>query len=566
MGINNEDTALPFERSHDMSTAHLTSERTTSPEQPAGPTFLSTLWWISITATTLAALLLKLLLAVKTYGTNDVYRYEAFMAASRYLGVLIYRALPDFNHPPSMIHFLGIIGRLSRMSGLPFPFWLRLPGILADAGSVLVVWKILGPRVQELSIRWSLLLFAAAPPLIVISGFHGNTDSVMIFFLLLSVYWNEKGNHIWLAGAMFGLSMCFKITPVIVAPAMYFYLRDMKQRVAFFGAAGGILLVAWSPYLFQDPIFILRQIFGYRSLYGHWGLSYFSSRLANRFPALGWVNDAFQFAGSYALLGGIAIFSWWMNRRKPRPRLYSQVGIVFLLFLSLTNGFGVQYLAWLVPWVVGLGALPAAIYFAASGVFLFLVYNYWSQGIPWYMADSYRLPDYQGHLDYYQIASWLSILVALTAALEQLRASDFLPGALHKRFQNRTFHVCTLLAALVLLIYPAQRQARRDNRNIPWATRQSLALIVRSVQYTDLSNRLYRMGRDRDAVDAAQQASDLHPDSADAYLNLAASCAAVGKWDEAIQYSEEAVRLRPDWPLAKSNLDWTIREKKKASK
>jgi tetratricopeptide (TPR) repeat protein len=126
--------------------------------------------------------------------------------------------------------------------------------------------------------------------------------------------------------------------------------------------------------------------------------------------------------------------------------------------------------------------------------------------------------------------------------------------------------VCTLLAALVLLIYPAQRQARRDNRNIPWATRQSLALIVRSVQYTDLSNRLYRMGRDRDAVDAAQQASDLHPDSADAYLNLAASCAAAGKWDEAIQYSEEAVRLRPDWPLAKSNLDWTIREKKKASK
>ena len=43
-------------------------------------------WRISIIATTVACLLLKLLLAAKTYGTNDVYRFEAFTAASRYFG------------------------------------------------------------------------------------------------------------------------------------------------------------------------------------------------------------------------------------------------------------------------------------------------------------------------------------------------------------------------------------------------------------------------------------------------------------------------------------------------
>ena len=87
---------------------------------------------------------------------------------------------------------------LAGWTGLPFPFWLRLPSILADAANVWIVYKLVGERVlagerSERSAFWSLILLAGAPTLILISGFHGNTDSpVVMFFLLLSVYWIRK--------------------------------------------------------------------------------------------------------------------------------------------------------------------------------------------------------------------------------------------------------------------------------------------------------------------------------------------------------------------------------------
>ena len=521
-------------------------------------------WRVSIIAMTLASLLLKLLLAAKTYGTNDVYRFEAFMVASRYFGAFIYRATPDFNHPPSMIHLLLLIGWLSNVTSLPFSFWVRMPGILADAASVWVLWKILGPCLQERSIRWALLTYSAAPPFFLVSGFHGNTDTIMIFVLLLSVYVNERDMHAWLAGMMFGVSMCFKITPVIAAPVMYFYMRNLRKRVAFFMAAGGVLLIVWSPYIFQDTWFMVRQIFGYQSIYGHWGLSYLSARLLDRLPAWGWPHEAFRLGGAYALLGGTTYLAWWMNRQSTRPRLYSQVGIVFFLLLSLTNAFGVQYLAWLVPWVVGLGAMPTAIFFTASGVFLFLVYNYWSQGIPWYMADSYRVGDFQGHLDYFQIVCWLSVLVILIVARNQIKASATDPRLSPSRLSTWTSQFVAVPVALIFLIFPAFRQARRDSVAIPWLTRQQRASNARAAQYLDLSSELYRMGRYQDAIAAARQSVALRPDYVAAYGNLSTAYEALHIWDEALRNAQRAIQLQPDFPMAKDNLDRILEEKRES--
>jgi tetratricopeptide (TPR) repeat protein len=506
----------------------------------------------ALAGVTALALLIKLLLALKTYGTNDVYVYEEFSVWTRYLGVSLYRLDPQFNHPPSMIYLLHLISWLAVRTRLPFSFWLRLPGILADAGNVWLVWKLLGKRVQDRSIFWSLILFAGAPTLILISGFHGNTDSVVMFFVLLSIYLVDRDSSALAAGAVFGLAHCVKVFPVIVAPVILLNLPGIGRKVKFCAAAGAMLLAGWSPFLFQDPKAVIGQVFGYRSLYGHWGLTY----LALQLPAgAAWADSLNAFLerwGTYLALGLVWLVSWRMNRASTRPQLFSQAGLVFLLFLAVSSGFGVQYLARLAPWVAELGWAPAVVFYAASGVFLFLVYNYWAQGLPWYLADAINVGDYPAYFAHAQLICWFSVLVALGASWSRIRTAagckrilPFPPLAPGWRIAGG------LLAACVLLwIVPAQPATPPP----PGGKDERAVRTIMAASDLDLSESLAVDARYEDSIRAAREALTLKPDSAEAYLDIAAAYAALGKWKEAGENARQALRLDPNFTPARNIL------------
>jgi tetratricopeptide (TPR) repeat protein len=71
----------------------------------------------------------------------------------------------------------------------------------------------------------------------------------------------------------------------------------------------------------------------------------------------------------------------------------------------------------------------------------------------------------------------------------------------------------------------------------------------------------YQAGRFAESVEAAREALKRNPKSAEAYNNIAAASAAQQKWDDAIVNAEEAIRLKPDFQLAKNNLTWAQRGK-----
>jgi len=121
-------------------------------------------------AVTFLSLVLKLLLASTTVGTNDVTTWADFAdLAQRYGGAGLYQRDALFNHPPFMVHVLGLWRSLERHTGVPFPFWVRLPAILADPVTVALVWRLLRPAAGQPG-RWAaLILLTSAPPLIMIS-------------------------------------------------------------------------------------------------------------------------------------------------------------------------------------------------------------------------------------------------------------------------------------------------------------------------------------------------------------------------------------------------------------
>lgn len=162
------------------------------------------------------ATLLKLYLSLTTEGSLDTAGFLEQLQNIRTHGVGVYHVYGvfgnPFNHPPPMIHALRGLGWLTDTTGLAFRFWLRLPAIIADIGIVLIVWHWL-TRLRFANTTAVILALILCPTAIVISGYHGNTDPVMIFFVLLSLYLIETDRPIVLAGLAFGLALCIKVVP-----------------------------------------------------------------------------------------------------------------------------------------------------------------------------------------------------------------------------------------------------------------------------------------------------------------------------------------------------------------
>ena len=75
----------------------------------------------------------------------------------------------------------------------------------------------------------------------------------------------------------------------------------------------------------------------------------------------------------------------------------------------------------------------------------------------------------------------------------------------------------------------------------------------------------YQGGRFQDCIAAAKQALAINPKSAEAFNNIAASYMSMHMPNEAFQNIQEALHLKPDFPLAQGNREWILREMKQAA-
>ena len=551
--------------------------------------------------------MVKLQLALKTYGTNDVYTYERFGVWAGYFGADLYNIAPDLNHPPSMLHFLRFLIWISGLTHLPFQFWIRFPGILADAGTLWLICRILGPRLGERSVLIATLLIAIAPINILISGFHGNTDPVMIFFVMLAVWLAGYRGNAEAGGLAYGMAICIKITPLVLAPVLLFSLTGAKRRFVFFLFACGLVLLAWSPYLFQQPAVVIRHVFGYKGSYGLWGVSWLLREVANWWPAAAWMNHGFSRVGSPLVMAAIVAVSLRMSRLAKQPPLYSQVGMVFLVFFTVTSGFAVQYLVWLTPWLAELGALPMAWFVLTASVFLLVVYNYWNLGMPWYLAIAYPWSPHQ----YFQVVCWISVIVLAIGAWHRMRHNRAMRVPVMERIPWRLRAAVAALGTAAFLVYPAIDHLRRDTLGVSPTYAEDDVYYEHSNEYQNLSDELLRRGRTveadsvktqaalfyargqsitgalvrvqparlnvrtpEDYVDAslddynrgdyeqcvhdATESLKHRPGMPAAWNNISLCQAGLGKWDEAVAAAVEGLRIEPESDEVRQNLDWAI--------
>ncbi len=332
----------------------------------------------------LLALGAKLYCAATTSGTNDA---DAFYNFGRFIwehGLLAqYRATPEFNHTPLTGWYCALAYAIG--NGFAFNLLLRLPGIVADFLAVRVLLDLREKSGQPP--WWALGLFALSPVNFMVSGFHGNVDSVLAWLLLLAVRECMR-DRVVACALFFALACQVKVIPLLLAPAFFFFWLARGRGAAFLSIATGAILLGWSAPLFAMPDVFLHNVLGYNSNWGSWGFTYW-------LHVTGWTPFApvgFQGLTTWqlavmgalkAVIVGAALWLGWRRRELPAYALNSTLCVIWTVFLVFAPGVGAQYLVWFAPVLLLHAPRWYATITAASAVFLFVFYTTISHGLPW---------------------------------------------------------------------------------------------------------------------------------------------------------------------------------------
>ncbi len=344
------------------------------------------------------ALIAKLLIAWNTFGTNDVLTFYVFGKSLANHGLeWTYQSTILFNHPPLTAYYLRAIYSLHHIPlleayGISFPFLLRLPGIVADFVVILVLLQI---KANDRRLRlptWALVVFALSPVSLMVSGYHGNTDPIMVMLLLVSVYFSTRDQPV-LSGLFFALSVQVKIVPLLFFPILLFFWMQRRALLRFvipFSVASAVL---WSEPLLNFPLIFARNVISYGSTWGIWGLSYLL-RLTGRpefsrvsFFGLGpWQTFVVTGCKLFIIVGVLTLA--WRRRKVDDRGILDSMAYGWIIFFVFSPGVCTQYLVWLAPFILLLSPTFYACLLASSSVFAFAFYNTISNGLPWYKGVS----------------------------------------------------------------------------------------------------------------------------------------------------------------------------------
>jgi hypothetical protein len=379
----------------------------------------------------LLALTAKIYCSYTTFGTTDSLTFMRFGQYIHEHGLIAqYRETPSFNHTPLVGKFVEAAYAIAYdMADDPakngadkrfFAYFLRLAPILADVCAVgaLLWWHAR----RGWPPAWALALFAASPVAFMVSGFHGNVDSIMAMLLLLAglACAEERPS---LCGLFFGLSCNVKILPVLLAPAFFFFWLHRGRPCSFAWPVVVTVLVGWSYPLFHIPLIFLKNVLGYSSVFGVWGITYLL-RLTGiaGFSEVTWIDGT---PAQNAVITGLKLFVIaavlvvsWLRRRTPASEIFTTLALVWSIFFVFAPGFGAQYLAWLAPALLMASPRWYAALTVSSSIALFAFYTAICKGLPWFVGFtvSPTIPQWAPWL----LLPWLTLAAYLWASRSQL--------------------------------------------------------------------------------------------------------------------------------------------------
>lgn len=282
-------------------------------------------------------------------------------------------ALP-YPYPPLWMYFEAGAQWLVDRFDLSYSTLIKLPIVAADAGLTVFALLILRARGVALwrASLWALVI-ALSPVLIIITGFHGQFDTIAIALLVAAAYYGEEApeqrRSLAVAGTLLGLAIAMKSFPALALP---FFLwrccRTWRDAAIFTALAVAPVALLLAPYALASWSALREGLFGYEGLTDHGWASltrgWLSRTTGDPWRELpGARGDDMLDSGRVLFLLTYAPVVVWFG---PRQRVLDSTLLTFLLFLFLYPGLSSQYLTWVVPLGVIAADLLVVPYTAAA--------------------------------------------------------------------------------------------------------------------------------------------------------------------------------------------------------
>jgi hypothetical protein len=385
------------------------------------------LWIVGLA---LIALMLKLVIAFNTVGTNDAVSFYGFAKVLSQHGLeWAYRHIMYFNHPPLIAYYLRGIYALTEQRwcqdlGIHFPFLLRLPGIIADFLVVLVLLRL---TKADLRIpTWALALFALSPVSLMVSGFHGNTDPVMVMFLMLTSSFCLRGKSVW-CGLFLALSCQIKIIPLLLLPIFFFFWLSRRRAVSFSLPFVSASLVLWAEPLLKFPTLFARNVLLYGSYWGIWGITYWLRltnltmfRMETFFYDISPMESFVVTVLKLIIIAAVLMIAW-RRRNLGERALFDSVAYAWIVFFVFAPGVCAQYMVWLAPFALVLSPVFYGWLAASSSLFLFFFYNVNAGQFPWYGVIS---DGRHGDWAPWSLWPWTTLILGMILLWKKAAAAD----------------------------------------------------------------------------------------------------------------------------------------------
>jgi Glycosyltransferase family 87 len=287
------------------------------------------------------------LLTSRQFTPHDVRSY--FYAT----GALVLRGQDPLSHLPpgkewNFLELMPYMHALEIKSGLPWVYAVKIAPIIAD---VVLVWLVAQLATGDGLVR--ALQYAVNPLSLLVVSLHGQVEPVALAFALGGVLAAKKDRWL-LAGLLLGAGIAAKTWPVFIALAVLPWSRPREALKLVEGAVVVPVLMLLSGTVFLDthPITAVRHAISYTSFVRNWGWSG-TMVSAGDHRASGYGTTAGHVGSVLVVVAVVAVLL--IFRRRP---IDVRAMVVLCAVLSVTAGFGTQYLMWPLPLMFAVGGIP----------------------------------------------------------------------------------------------------------------------------------------------------------------------------------------------------------------